>query len=240
MLIVSKLFLVHASHFALVGFLIHLAAQEILVVPIDASDLSVETLLLKLVVLFVRLPDHSLLIVESLLGLLASLLLCHLSGQQVAHLLLLLALTLHATLILQASPHLLFLFKAHQGLLFLTDAGLLLGNDIACKGVHEVLSAGLARTELTQAVSLLLVKHLAILVLSLNISLDLSLAIIVRFHLIRLILAQHLLQVFFFLTAFLLLKLALHFHFLLKSIDQVDLLAERILVLVSLAILLLS
>jgi len=35
-LVVCELFLVHAAHLAFVGLLIHLAAQEILVVPVDA------------------------------------------------------------------------------------------------------------------------------------------------------------------------------------------------------------
>ena len=35
-LVVRELFLVHASHLALISLLVHLAAEEILVIPIDA------------------------------------------------------------------------------------------------------------------------------------------------------------------------------------------------------------
>ena len=119
--------------------------------------------------------------------------------------------------------------------MLVADALLLLRNNIAGEGVHEVLGTSLSGTELTQTVRLLLVKHLAVFKLSLNISLDLGLSLVVGRQLVSLVLAQHLLEVIFFLATLLLLQLTLHIHLLLQAVNQFDFLAERILVLVPLA-----
>jgi len=77
--VVRELLLVHASHLAFVGLLVHLAAKEILVVLIDTSNFAVKAVLFELVVLLIGLPDDCLLVVECLLGRFASLLLRHLA-----------------------------------------------------------------------------------------------------------------------------------------------------------------
>ena len=148
-LIVRELFLVHAAHLALVCLLGHLSVKEILVIAIDTLDLMRKALLLQLVVLLICPPDHSLLVVQGLLGLLTPLFLLHLAIEQLAHVVFLLALALHASLVLEPCSHLLFLLVVEQHLLLLLDAALLLGDDVAGQCVHEVLSAGLAGTELT-------------------------------------------------------------------------------------------
>ena len=178
-LVVCELFLVHATHLAPVGFLFHLAAEELLVVLINARDLAIQALLLELVVLLIRLPDHGLLVVQGLLSLFALLLLLHLAAKQIAHLLLLEAVTLHATLVLQARTHLLLLLEAKQGLLLATNTILLFGDNIAGERVHEVLGAGFASTELAQTIRLLLIKHLTVFKLRLHIRLDFSLPLVV-------------------------------------------------------------
>ena len=156
-LVVRELFFVHASHLAFVGFLVHLATQEFLVVLIDTGNLAVETLLLKLVVLLVGLPDHGLLVVECLLSLLASLLLGHLAAQQNAHLLFLETVTLHAALVFQSRSHFLILLETQKGLLLTANTVLLLSDHVTGKSVHKVLGASLASTELTKAIVFLLV-----------------------------------------------------------------------------------
>lgn len=97
------------------------------------------------------------------------------------------------------------------------------------------MGARLSSTELSQSVRLLLVKHLPVLELGLNVGLDIGLSRLVGRLLVCLILAKHLLEIFFFLSTLLLLKLTLHLHFLLQAVNQVDLLSERILVLCPLA-----
>ena len=124
--VVRELFLVHASHLSFVGLLVHLAAKEVLVVLIDTGNFVVKALLLELVVLLVRLPDDGLLVVERLFDLLASLLLRHLAVEQLAHLILFLTVAFHAAFVFHTSAHLFLLIEAHKGLLFVTDAVLLL------------------------------------------------------------------------------------------------------------------
>ena len=112
MLVVCELFLVHTTHLASGGFVIHLTAQELLVILIDTLNLSGETLLFKLVILLVGLPDNSLLIVEGFLGSLTSLFLLHLTGEEQSHLFLLFSFTLLAALIFKSRSHLFLLFKS--------------------------------------------------------------------------------------------------------------------------------
>lgn len=209
-----------------------------MVVLINACDLAIQALLLEFIVLFISLPDDGLFVIEGLLGLLAALLLLHLAAKQVAHLLLLHAVTLHASLVFQARPHFFLLLETQQGLLFIADTILLFGDNVAGERVHEVLGAGLASTELTQTIRLLLIKHLTVLELRLHICLDFSLPLIVGVHLVGLVLSEHFLEVLLFLASLFHLELALHFHLLLETVDHLDLLAERVLVFIALACLL--
>ena len=176
-LVVCELFFVHSTHLATGGLLLHLALKEGLVLPIDVRDLISEAFLLELVIILVGLPNHGLLVVERLFSLLAPLLLRHLACEELAHLILLEAVTLHATLILYASTHLPLLLVALESFLLGSDAALLLRDDIAGERVHKVLGAGLTCTELSQTVILLLVKHLAVLDLGVNIGTNLCLAL---------------------------------------------------------------
>lgn len=61
--------------------------------------------------------------------------------------------------------------------MFITNASLLLVDDITGESVHKVLGAGFTGTELSQAVILLLVEHLAVLYLGVNIGANLCLAV---------------------------------------------------------------
>jgi len=179
-LVVCELFFVHTTHLALVGLLVHLAAQEILVITVDTRNLVSEALLLELVVVLIGLPDHSLLVIERLLEVLTSLLLLHLAGEKLAHLLLLLADALRTAFILHASAHFLLLLVALKTLLFSPNATLLLRDDISSKHVHEVLGAGLTSFEFSKAVVLLLVEHCSVLHLSFHVSHNLALALLRR------------------------------------------------------------
>ena len=109
-------------------------------------------MLFQLVVVLICLPDNGLLVVESLLSLLSSRLLLHLASQQLAHLFLFEAITLHTALVFKSCSHLLFILETHEHLLLVLDAALLLGDHITGQSVHEVLGAGLASTELPQSI----------------------------------------------------------------------------------------
>jgi len=122
--------------------------------------------------------------------------------------------------------------------LLVADAVLLLRDDLAGEGVHEVLGAGLTRLELAETISLLLVKHLSIFNLSHDVGADLSLTIIVRLSFVGLVLSEHLLEILLLLTALLLLQRTLHLHFILKAIDEVNFSLEDLLIFPSLALLL--
>ena len=121
--------------------------------------------------------------------------------------------------------------------MFTTDAGLLLADDIASKSVHKVLGAGLTSTELSQAVTFLLVEHLAILDLGFDIGANFFLAFFCSLCFVGLVLTEHLLEVLLFLSALLLLELTLHFHFFLKSVHKVNLSLKSFLVLLALPLL---
>ena len=123
--------------------------------------------------------------------------------EKLAHLFLLEAVTLHAALILYASTHLLLLLVALESFLLVADAELLLLDDIAGERVHKVLGAGLTCTELSQAVILLLVEHLAVLNLGVYIGANICLAVFCSLRFVGLVLAKHLLEVLFFLFALL-------------------------------------
>ncbi len=235
MLVVFELSFVHFAHSATRSFLVHLAAQEVLVLPIDFSHLGGEPLLLQLIVVLVRLPDASLLIVVGLLGLLAHFLLPHLARQKFAHLVFLLLLTSSTSLVFHASTHLLLHFVVHQSLLLVLNAHLLLRDNVAGQSVHKVLGASFTSAELSQTVLFLLVKHLAVLVLCLDICANLSFALFISGLLISLVLRKHFLEILLFLTTLLLLKGALHFHLLLQTGDKVDLSLELFLMLSPLA-----
>ena len=81
MLVVCELFFVHATHLAAGGLFLHLALKEALVLPIDVVDLRGETLLLKLVVILVSLPNDGLLVIERLFKRLTPLFLRHLTSE---------------------------------------------------------------------------------------------------------------------------------------------------------------
>ena len=63
---------------------------------------------------FVRFPDHGLLVVESFLGLFTSLFLVHLASKEQTHLVLFLTFAFHAALIFKTLPHFLLLFKSED------------------------------------------------------------------------------------------------------------------------------
>ena len=84
------------------------------------------------------------------------------------------------------------------------------------------MGTGLAGLKFAKAVSFLLIKHLAILDLCLNISSNFSLTLLTRLHLVRLVLAEHLLEVLFLLTTLLLLEITLDFHLVFKAIHKID------------------
>ena len=63
MLVVCELFFVHATRVRFRSLLLHLAAQERLVLLVDVVDLPRKPLLLQLVVLLVSGPDDCLLVV---------------------------------------------------------------------------------------------------------------------------------------------------------------------------------
>lgn len=84
-----------------------------------------------------------------------------------------------------------------------TNASLLLVDDITGESVHKVLGAGLTCTELSQAVILLLVEHLAVLNLGVYIGANICLAVFCSLRFVGLVLAKHLLEVLFFLSALL-------------------------------------
>lgn len=130
-LVVCELLFVHAAHLTARGLLVHLAAQEVLVLLIDRVDLAAETVLFQLVVVLVSLPDDRLLVVKGLFLALTHALLLHLAGKQVAHLLLLLALALHAALVLKTGTHLFFELVLHESLLLGANAALLPANHLA-------------------------------------------------------------------------------------------------------------
>lgn len=135
--------------------------------------------------------------------------------EQRAHLLFFEAVPLHTALILKSCTHLFILLETHKHFLFISDAGLLLGDHVTGQRVHEVLSAGLTSTELTQPVILLLVQHLTVFLLSLHISTDLVLFLGVSRLLVCLVLTEHFLEVFLLLATLFLLEGTLHFHLLL-------------------------
>ena len=80
-LVVIELLFVHAAQTALLGFFLHLAAQEVLVLLVDAGDLACKALLLQLIIVLISAPDDGLLIILSFLKLLSHLLLLHLARQ---------------------------------------------------------------------------------------------------------------------------------------------------------------
>ena len=63
-----------------------------------------------------------------------------------------------------------------------------------------------------------------------NVSFDIGLTLVTSRHLVSLVLAEHLLEVLFLLSTLFLLKGSLHFHLVLKSVYEVNLLSESILV----------
>ena len=71
--------------------------------------------------------------------------------------------------------------------------------------------------------------------LRLHVRPNLVLAPLVRRHFVGLVLAQHLLKVLLLLPALLLLELAFHFHLFFQAVDEVDILAEGLLVFVALS-----
>jgi len=235
MLVVVELLFVHFCQAALLRLLLHLAAKEVLVLPIDRLNLGVEALLFELVVILVSLPDHGLLIVLSLLHLLTVLLLLHLAAKEQAHLLLLFTHELGPSFVFKTRAHLLLVLVVEESLLLVADSVLLLADDLTGEIVHEVLGAGLTGFEFVEAVELLLIKHLAIFDLSHNIGADLGLAICISLLLVRLVFTEHLLQVLLLLAPLLLLQGTLHLHLILKAIDEVNLLLEGIFVVVLLA-----
>ena len=240
MFVVIELLFVHAAQTALLGLLLHLAAQELLVLLIDSLDLRSQALLLQFVVVLISAPDNGLLVVLGFLDLLAQLLLLHLAREQRSHLLLLLAVALGTTLVLKTRAHFFFHLVLKKSLLLGANTSLLLADDFTGKSVHEVLRARFARLKLAEAISLLLVEHLSILNLSLNISSDLSLAVCLSLLLVGLVLAKHFLQVLLLLTTFLLLEVTLHLHLLLETVDELDLSLESLLIFVALAFLLIT
>jgi len=209
--------------------------KERLVLPVDIVNLFGEALLLKLVVFLVSFPDHCLLVIECLFLGFTLLLLSHLAGEKLTHLLLFFSLTLHAALILQASTHFLLHFILEKGLLFGPNALLLPTNNISGESVHEVLGASLAGAELTKTVSFLFVEHLTVFKLSLHIGTDILHTLVSSLKFVGFVLAEHLLKVLLLLTTLFLLKCALHLHFLLKTVNKLNLSSEFLLIILAFA-----
>jgi len=88
-LVVCKLLLVHTAHSLFWGFISNLILQELHIILIDALNLWMQSILLKLIILLILGPDLSLLIVESFLLLFSKFLLIHLLEQKLSHILLL-------------------------------------------------------------------------------------------------------------------------------------------------------
>ena len=176
-----------AIHFLLrlLGFLLmHLLFQEACVFSIDRLDLIGNTLLFRLVVLFVPRPQNSLLIVVSLQSILTLLLLHHLPRQQITHLFLLPALTILPLLVLFAHTQLPLHFIASQRIILIPLALVLLLDHIASHIVHELLCTTFTSQELSLTVLLHLVQHTHLLILSLNIGIPITFLVFLGFFLV--------------------------------------------------------
>ena len=159
-------------HFALCIFrlfLAHLLVQEGCVLFVNLLNLLGQSLLFKLIVLFVTRPDHCLLVNVTLHPLLASLLFFHLLCQQRAHLCLFNCLSFSLLLLLHAHTHLaLHCVTLHIVVLIALLFSLIL-NHSTSHSVHELLGTAFASLEFLGAVLLLLFDDSRVFFLRLNI-----------------------------------------------------------------------
>jgi len=215
-----------------------LTVKELGVLGVDVLDLVLESLLLSLEEFLVLFPHDGLLVVESLLLMLAILLFGHLSVEVRACFELTLSGQFKAFLILKAETELAFLLVFVDLLVLSGLLGILLSDDGGGHSVHEVLGTLLSLSELVLTVSLLLVEHTGVFLLSSDILLALLFFLSQFLRLFFLVLFEHLFQVHLFLLSLVIEHLALSVHLLLQSVNKLELLCVVLLFLDTFSLLL--
>ena len=228
-LIEQELLFVHLGLAYLDLLLIHLALEEILIVPVNLVDLVMKTALLLRIVFEVLVPHVCLLVIQGLLLKLTATFIIHLLGKVVSHPVLFLFDPVHLGLILHPLSEFLFCLISSNLLLFLASPVVHVLNDCVSHPVHEVLGSLLSRLDLIQSILLLLVEDARVLLLCTDVLQTLTLTLCQSLSLVLLVFCQHSLQVFFLLSSFFLLESAFSIHFLLQAFDQGDLLAVLLL-----------
>ena len=215
-----------------------LTVKESSVLSVDVLNLSLESLLLSLEEFLVLFPHDGLLVVESLLLVLAVLLLGHLSVEVRACFELTLSGQFKAFLILEAETELAFLLVFVDLLVLSGLARVLLSDDGGGHSVHEVLGTLLSLSELVLTVSLLLVEHTGVFLLSSDILLALLFFLSQLLGFLFLVLFEHFLKVHLLLLSLVVEHLTLSVHLLLQSVNKLELLLVVLLVLNTLSLLL--
>jgi len=223
-LVVLVLVLVHAGLTGAHFLICDLTVEEIGVLGVDILDLPLEALLLSLEEFLVLFPHDGLLVVEGFLLGLTVLLLSHLSVEVRTGLELASFGQFNLFLIFEAETEFTFLFVFVDLLVLSGLARVLLSNDGRGHSVHEVLGAFLALREFVLTVSLLLVEHTGVFLLSRNIFLTLLFFLSELLRLLFFVLFEHLLQVHLLLLSLVVEHLTLSIHLLLQSVDQLQLL----------------
>jgi len=230
-LVVLVLVLVHAGLTGAHFLICDLTVEEIGVLGVDILDLPLEALLLSLEEFLVLFPHDGLLVVEGFLLGLTVLLLSHLSVEVRTGLELASFGQFNLFLIFEAETEFTFLFVFVDLLVLSGLARVLLSNDGRGHSVHEVLGAFLALREFVLTVSLLLVEHTGVFLLSRNIFLTLLFFLSELLRLLFFVLFEHLLQVHLLLLSLVVEHLTLSIHLLLQPVDKLELLVVILLVL---------
>lgn len=230
-LVVLVLVLVHAGLTGAHFLICDLTVEEIGVLGVDILDLPLEALLLSLEEFLVLFPHDGLLVVEGFLLGLTVLLLGHLSVEVRTGLELASFGQFNLFLIFEAETEFTFLLVFVDLLVLSGLARVLLSNDGRGHSVHEVLGAFLALREFVLTVSLLLVEHTGVFLLSRNIFLTLLFFLSELLRLLFFVLFEHLLQVHLLLLSLVVEHLTLSIHLLLQPVNKLKLLVVVFLVL---------
>jgi len=150
-------------------FLVHLTAEESCILNVDHLDLLGKTVLFVLVVLLVTGPQDGLFVIVGFSGGFTSVLLGHLSVQQVTHLILL-CLFAHDTLLVFSSKSDFALhFVLGKSIVLMALLLSLVLDNASSHVIHELLSTALTGNKLALTVLFLFVEHADVLFLSLDV-----------------------------------------------------------------------
>jgi len=215
-----------------------LTVEEVGVLGVDVLDLPLEALLLSLEEFLVLFPHDGLLVVEGSLLVLTVFLFGHLPVEVRTGLELALSGQFKAFLIFEAETEFTLLLVFVDLFVLSSLARVLLSDDGGSHSVHEVLGAFLTLRELMLTVSLLLVEHAGVFLLSSDIFLTLLLFLSELLGLLFFVLFEHLFQVHLLLLSLVVEHLTLSIHLLLESVNKLELLVVVLLVLDTFSLLL--